>query len=148
MQEENAMEFFDRITQGTKKYETITLEHKSGAALSGVEVHPVDKGKLANTIERLPEAIFEAAEGAEDAEDAEDVLEEETGSGIDAVTEDTVAAFEDLAKQSLKHGELSPPQMKQVVNELSFEVLFRVGTKIIQLSVEQTGEVEDFHEQA
>lgn len=147
MESEEAQEFFDRVTSGTKHYKSIELEHKSGAALSDVELHPVDKAELGSVVERLPEAMFAAAEGAENPEEAEEKLEESDElSGLDAMNEDTISAFEDLCKMSLKHEDLAPPQMKQIVAELSIEVLFELGTEIIQMSVEDTGDVQGFRE--
>ena len=63
MQEENALDFYDRIVSGKDAYQTISLEHSSGAVLDGVEMHPVDKKTLAGVIERLPEELFESVEG-------------------------------------------------------------------------------------
>lgn len=147
MQEEEALQFYERLTSGTENYETITLEHDSGAALSGVEMHPVGKQKLAGVIERLPEDLFEAVEDAPDPDTAEEEFEEE-GGNLSAVTEDTVGAFEDLCEESLDHDDLTPTQMRHIISELNFETLFRLGTEIINISVESTGAVRDFQKQA
>lgn len=146
MQEERALDFYDRIVSGKDAYETISLEHDSGAMLENVQMHPVDKRTLAGVIERLPEELFESVEGAEDADQAEEQFEEEGGS-ISAVTEETVEAFEDLCIESLIHEELTATQTKHIVGELSFETLFALGTEIINMSVESTGAVRDFQRQ-
>jgi len=146
MQEEQALDFYQRVTEGTKQYQKISLEHNSGSTLADVEMHPVDKKTLAGIIERLPDEMFEAVEDAEDAEDAEEKLEEE-GSGLGAVNGDTVEAFEDLCKDSLTHDELTSPQMRRIVEDLNFEVLFELGTEIIDMSSEETGSVRGFQKQ-
>lgn len=146
MQEEDALAFYERITQGKDRYRTISLEHETGSVLEGVEMHPVDKRTLAGVIERLPEELFEAVEDAPDPEMAEEQFEE-GGGNIGAVTEETVEAFEDLAVESLKHNQLTNSQMRHIINELSFEVLFELGTEIINMSVESTGAVRDFQKQ-
>lgn len=146
MQEEEALEFYDRIVSGKDKYETVSLEHNSGATLTDVQMHPVDKRTLASVIERLPDELFDAVEDAEDAEAAEKELEEQ-GGDIAAVTENTVDAFEDLCEQSLLHQELTQTQMRHIIGELSFETLFALGTEIINMSVESTGAVRDFQKQ-
>ena len=146
MQETEALDFFERVTQGTENYKEISLEHSSGATLSGVEMHAIDKQTLAGVIERLPDQMFEAVEGVEDAEEAEAQLEEE-GGGLGAVTEGTVEAFEDLVAESLNHPELTSAQMKKMTTELNFETLFELGTEIINMSVEDTGAIRGFHEQ-
>lgn len=144
MQETEAIDFYERITEGTQKYEEITLEHKSGAALEGVKMHVVDKQTLASVISELPDEMFSAVEDAEDADEAEAQIEEQGGS-LNAVNEDTVSSFERLVSQSLSHPELTSTQMKHIVDELDFEILFDLGTEIINMSAEQTGTVRDFH---
>jgi hypothetical protein len=146
MQQEEALDFYERITEGTNRTKSITLEHNSGAALEDVSMSPVDKVKLASIIERLPEELFESVEGAEDAEEAEEEFED-AGNSMSAVTEDTVEAFEDLCKAALTHSGLTKPQMHQIVSELNFETLFELGTEIINMSVEETGSIKGFREQ-
>lgn len=146
MEESEALDFYQRITEGKKQYETIDLEHTSGALLKDVEMHPVDKRTLAGIIEQLPEEMFNAVEGADDPEEAEEQLEEEGGS-LNAVNEGTVSAFEEVCKKSLKHQNLTSPQLNDIVGELSFEALFELGTEIINLSSEKTGSVRGFQKQ-
>lgn len=146
MQEEEALDFYKRITEGKKNYETISLTHTSGSTLEGVRMRPVDKRTLAGVIEKLPDEMFAAVEDAEDPEAAEEQLEEEGGS-LNAVTGDTVEAFETLCKSSLDHPELTKPQMDNIVGELNFEVLFELGTEIINMSSEKTGAVRGFQKQ-
>lgn len=147
MQEEKALDFYERITGGKDNYETISLEHDSGATLSGVQMHPVDKKTLAGVIEQLPEELFEAVEDAPDPDEAEEEFEE-GGGNLAAVTESTVDAFEELCIESLTHDELTATQLRHIVSELNFETLFRLGTEIINMSVESTGAVRDFQKQA
>jgi len=146
MKEEDALDFYKRITEGTKGYETITIEHKSGSELTGVEMHPVDKKRLAGVISELPDDMFEAVDETDDPESAEEQLEESGGS-LNAVNENTIDAFESLCVDSLRHPELTSTQINTVVSELSFEVLFELGTEIINMSSEQTGSVQGFRKQ-
>lgn len=145
MQETEALDFYERVTEGTEQYKEITLEHESGAALPGVRMYAIDKRTLAGVIERLPSEMFEAVEGAENPEEAEEELEESGGS-LDAVTEETVGAFEDLCAESLDHEDYTSTQVRHIVDELDFETLFTLGTEIINMSVEDTGSIRDFHE--
>jgi hypothetical protein len=146
MQEEQALDFYDRIVSGKDGYNTISLEHSSGAVLEDVQMHPVSKRVLAGVIERLPEELFESVEGAENPEEAEEEFED-GGGNINAVTESTVEAFEDLCAESLSHEELTSTHMKEIIAELNFEVLFELGTEIINMSIEDTGGVKDFQKQ-
>ena len=146
MQEEEALDFYQRITEGKKRHQTISLTHSSGSTLEGVRMHPVDKKTLAGVIEKLPEEMFDAVEDAEDADDAEEQLEEQGGS-LGAVNADTVDAFEELCAEALDHPELTKPQMEHIVQELNFEVLFELGTEIINMSSEETGAIRGFQKQ-
>jgi len=146
MEENQALDFYDRITSGKERYETITLEHQSGAELENVRMYAISKQKLAGVIERLPSEMFEAVEGAEDGEEAEEDLEQ-AGGNLDAVTEDTVNAFEDLIAESIDHQELTRTQLRNIAEELDFETLFELGTEIINMSVEDTGDIRGFREQ-
>jgi len=146
MQEEDALDFYKRITSGTKSYETIEIEDKSGAVLSGVEMHAVDKKRLAGVISELPDEMFDAVDEAEDPEEAEAELEDSGGS-LNAVNENTIEAFEEICTDSLSHPELTSSQVAAIVSELSFEVLFELGTEIINMSSEQTGSVQGFRKQ-
>lgn len=144
MQETDAMDFYKRIVEGTKASKSIDLEHSEGYTLTDVQMSPIDKKTLAGVIERLPDEMFEAVEGADgDAEQAEENME----GDMSAVTEDTVDAFEDLLSDSLDHPDLTTSQVDQLVTALSFEVLFELGTEVIDMSVEQTGDIRAFHEQ-
>lgn len=146
MQENEALDFYQRVTEGKKRHQTITLEHKSGQILEDVKMHPVDKRNLAAVIEQLPEEMFNAVDDVDNPKEAEDQLEEQGGS-LDAVNEGTVDAFEKLCKDSLDHPQLTKPQMDHIIDELSFEVLFELGTEIINMSSEETGAVRAFQKQ-
>lgn len=147
MQQEEAIDFYKRVTQGTKQKKIITLEDQSGASLPNVEMHAVDKKTLASVIQKLPDAMFDAVDEADNAEEAEETIENSESLSMNAVTEDTVDAFENLCKESLQHPDLAPPQMKGIINNLNFEMLFSIGTEIIDMSAESDGAVQDFHVQ-
>jgi hypothetical protein len=146
MQEEEALDFYQRITEGKKHYQTISLTHSSGSTLEDVRMHPVDKKELANVIEKLPDEMFDAVDNTENAEEAEEELERQGGS-LGAVNGDTVEAFEELCKSSLNHSNLTKPQVHHIVSELNFETLFELGTEIINMSSEKTGAIRGFQKQ-
>lgn len=145
-QNNDAIEFYDRIVKGKDDDDTITLEHGSGQKLSGVKMNPVSKGDLAGVIQRLPQEMFTAVEESDDYDEAEEQLEEQ-GMSASAVTEQTVVAFEDLCAESLSHPDLTSTQMEHIVGELSFELLFSLGAEIIEKSFEKSGDIQDFHAQ-
>jgi len=145
-QENDAIAFYDRIVKGQDDKDTITLEHSSGDNLEGVIMKPVSKRVLASVIQRLPEEMFDAVEETDDYDEAEEELEEQ-GMSASAVTEATVAAFEDLCTESLSHPDLTNTQMGQIVEALGFEMLFSLGAEIIEISFEKSGDIKDFHAQ-
>lgn len=147
MPEDNdAVAFYDRIVQGQDDDDTITLEHSSGKKLEGVHMKPVSKRVLASVIQRLPNEMFNAVEETDDYDEAEEELENQ-GMSASAVTESTVAAFEDLCTESLSHPDLTNTQMAQIIEALGFEMLFSLGAEIIEKSFEQSGDIKDFHAQ-
>jgi len=146
MEEEEALEFYERITQGTKRFQTISLEHETGSVLNDVKMHPVNKRTLAGVIQQLPENMFAAVEDTETAEEAEEALQE-SGEGLNAVTEETVNAFENICEESLTHPKLTNTQMKHIIAQLNFETLFELGTEIINMSSDRTGDIRGFQKQ-
>jgi hypothetical protein len=160
MEAEDAHEFFKNVSQGTKKYKEVDLERKSGKQLKGVEMHPVSKIELAEVIEKLPNEMLEGGDAdttdeaedmLDDVESAEDLIDEEAvqedsgGSGLETITTGAIEGFEGLCKDSLEHEDLSPPEMSTVIDNFSFEVLFGLGTVIISLSIEEMGDIQNFH---
>lgn len=148
MQEEEALAFFDGIVNGQNKVhkKTSFKDSGTGLVLEDVEIHPVSKGALASTVSALPEELFAAVDSAETPEEAEK-LAEESGTNISAMSDKTVDAFEDLLKESLRHEHLTQHQMEKIVEELSFEKLFELGSQVIDISFEHSGRIKDFHEQ-
>lgn len=147
MRETQANEFFERLTEGTDYTKTIELEHSSGAKLDGFELNPVNKQELASVIERLPDELFDAIDEAEDPDEAEEILEEEgTDVSMNALSEDTVDAFEDIVRKSLSHPEFTSVQINDVVEALDFPILFELGGQVIDISFSSQGAIKDFHE--
>lgn len=139
------MDFYDKVVGGTKEHKVISLEGPDGDELTGVEMHAVDKRTLADVINRLPDELFEAVDEAENPEEAEQMAED--SNAMSGVSKETVISFEDLCEESLRHENLPTEMMNDIIAEYSFGVLFRLGTEIINMSAEDTGSVEDFHEQ-
>lgn len=151
MEQETAMEFYKKVVSGTDAYKTVTLTTDSGHELTGVEMHPVSKKTLAAALQRLPDELLETPDNM-DKEELEDLSDEELqemadGGGTDALTEEAVAAFEELCVQSLNHPELVERKMGRIVSELSFETLYELGSEIMEYSIEETGDVQSFHVQ-
>lgn len=147
MMEQDPIDFYKDVTKGIDKSKTITLNAENGRELPNVELHPVSKEVLASIINRLPDEMFDAVEEADSTDEAEEMIEEETDMSMNSINEDTVKAFKELCKESLQHPNLANAQMRDIVEGLNFEVLFGVGTEIIEVSSENDGAVTDFHVQ-
>jgi len=149
MQESTANEFYERIVEGTDYEKKITLKLDSGHTLEGVEIYPVNKQNLADVIQSLPSDMFDAVEEADSAEEAEKMLEEEDAdtASLDAMSSETVDAFEKICKDSLDHEDLTTSQMNRIVEELDFSLLFDIGGQVIDMSFSEGGAIKDFQEQ-
>lgn len=148
MNDNTAIDFYDRIVEGQDYSDTITLEHSSNAKLENVHVHPVDKETLGYVIQKLPEEMFDAVENADTPEEAESKLEEDKEMSLSAMSSETVEAFERLVKESLRHDELTTTQMNSIIDALDFGVLFELGGDIIDMSFSGTEAIQDFQKQA
>jgi hypothetical protein len=147
MNESTANDFYERIVQGTDYSKKITLTYGSGDELMGVEMHPVNKGILADVIQSLPEDMFDAVEKADSADEAEEMIEGEQGMSISSMSSETVEAFERLVSESLCHPELTQSQMSSIVEALDFSMLFELGGQIIDMSFSDGNAIKDFQEQ-
>lgn len=143
MQEIDAIEFYDRVVSDRDRTEEITLEHQSGAGLT-MDVIVVDRKELLDEISRLPEEMLETISEAEDEAEAKEEAEEK--GMMNGVNGDTILAFENICKKGLRHDELTSMNIDDMVEELSFEALFPLGSKVIEMGFENSGTIEDFHE--
>ena len=149
-QKEEAEEFYERVLGGSDYSKTITLEHNSGAELEDVQMTAVSKGEIGDAVGDMPDEMFEAAEDEDvSAEEAQELAEEQaSGGGASAINKEVVEGFEELCNKSLKHPSLSPSQMEQIVAELNFQTLFELGSEILSVSIEESGDVQGFREQS
>jgi hypothetical protein len=148
-QKEEAEEFYERVLGGSDYSKTITLEHNSGAELEDVQMTAVSKGDIGDAVSDMPDEMFEAAEDEDvSAEEAQELAEEQASGGAGAINKQVVQGFEELCNKSLEHPQLSPSQMEQIVGELNFETLFELGSEILSVSIEESGDVQGFREQS
>lgn len=141
-------EFYDRTIKGSGQYKEIELERQDGALLSGVELHVVSKEDLAEAISSMPEDLFQAVEDEEDLdpEEAEQMARE--AGGTTQVSPEMVEAFENLCVESLHHDALARTQMRDIVEDFGFEMLFELGSEVLTYSLENGGSVQSFHERS
>lgn len=146
MQHVDAMEFFDRVVDDEDEPdETVTLEHQSGAALD-VHLKGLDRKEILDQLKNLPDSMVDAMTEAEDPEEAEErAREQNLMADVDG---STVEAFETLCTKGITHPELTSHNIERMVDEFDFEVLFSLGAQVIELSFEDGGSIENFHEQS
>lgn len=139
----DATDFYKRVTSGESTHSERVLEHESGAQIT-VELHPVARQQLLDQISRLPDQMLETISEAEDEEEARQRAEE--SNMLSGINGNTVIAFETLCSESMKHDELTPYEIEDIVSELSFNVLFEIGAEVMELSFDNDGSIRDFHE--
>jgi hypothetical protein len=142
-------EFYDRTIKGTDQFKIIDLERQDGALLTDVELHVVSKEDLAEAISSMPEELFEAVDADEediDPEEAEEMAREAGGST--QVSPEMVEAFENLSVNSLHHDSYGTSQVRDIVDDFGFEMLFELGSEILTYSLENGGSVQTFHERS
>lgn len=142
MEEVEAMDFYNRVVGGETKYREVTLQ-ASDNATAEFKLTAVNRKDLLNELSRLPPEMMETIDDAEDADEAEEQVKE---SGmLQSLNGDTIEAFENIVAYSLEHDDLTSHHIQQLVQELDFEVLFSLGAEVIELSLENSGRVKDFH---
>lgn len=137
------MEFYQRVTDSDDRSAEYVLTHQSNAELT-VELTVVNRKILLDEIARLPDEMLNTLSEADDEEEAQELAEER--NMLSGVNGDTIMAFENICVESMEHGELTRHNFEDIVQELSFEVLFEIGSKVIELSFEEQGSIKDFRE--
>jgi len=143
MPEVDAMEFYQRVTDNESKSKQYTLEHETGAELT-VDITEVDRSYVLDQINRLPDEMLDTLSEAEDEDEAQELAEEQ--NMLSNVDGETVLAFENLCAEAMDHDELTRHNFEDMVAELSFEVLFEMGSAVIELSLGDQGSIKDFRE--
>ena len=144
----DAQEWYERTIKGSGASKDVQLGRKDGRELDGFEMHAVEKQDLAFAINAMPDELFEAVEDEENvsAEEAEEMAQEAQEGGAN-VNPEMVDAFEYLCQESLAHEKFSGVQMQKIIDQFGFEMLFEIGSEIMTYSLEEAGDVQDFHVQ-
>lgn len=135
------MEFYQEVTGSSKNSEDYVIGHESNAEME-VTLTEVDRKKVLDELTRLPDEMLETLSEAEDEEQAQELAEEE--GMISGVTGDTILAFENICTMGLENDKLTSDHFDDIVKELDFEVLFEMGSIIVDMSIGDTGSIKDF----
>jgi hypothetical protein len=141
MPEVDAMQFYEEVASDRKSRREYTLEARSGREVV-VDLVEVDRGDILDQISKLPEDMLDALEEAEDPEDAEEEAREQ--NMLSNVNGDVIDAFEAICAESITHEEWTSHNVEDIVGQLSMDVLFPLGAEIIDFSLNEQGEIEDF----
>lgn len=142
MEEVEAMDFYNRVVGSERETSEYTLTHESGASHT-FQVEAVNRKDLLNEISNLPNEMLETISEAEDEEEA---TEEADDMGLlTGLNGDTITTFENICVLGLSDEELFDDDIRGIVEQMDFDVLFELGAEIIDMSFEETGSVTDFH---
>lgn len=146
MNESDAVEFFDELVNGSQSgadTEQYILEADSGQELT-VQIEQLDRAYVIDKLNELPEEMLGQMEDVENPEqvDEEEVMQQADGMG--GIDGDAIRAFEELCAEGLEHPHLTTHEFQEIAHELSLEVLFEIGGRIIEMSLEQDGRVTGF----
>ena len=145
MDETEAVEFFDEMvndSQGTAREEYV-LESESGRELS-IHITQLDRAYVIDKLSELPDEMLQQMEDVDNPEDLNEEDAMEATSGMGGISGDAIRAFEELCAEGMDHPDLDSIQFKSIANELSLEVLFEIGSIIIELSLEEDGRITGF----
>jgi len=147
MNEGDAMEFFDEVVGGedgphAPSQETeYVLEAQNGRELT-VTLKPVDRKFAIDKLNDLPDELLELFSEVEDPEEAQRQAEE--AGALAGLSGSAIKAFEELCAESMSHPKLTTTHMEQVAKELDLEVLFEMGSQVVEMSLEDDGAISGF----
>ena len=152
MEQEDALDFYDEVVGGengagappsTKK--EYTLEAANGRELT-VDITPLDRKYVIDKLNDLPDELLELFSGADDPEEAQRKAEE--NNALAGLSGDAIGAFEELCAESMDHLELTEHHFVGLAEELDLEILFEIGSHIIEMSLEDDGSIKGFRERS
>lgn len=136
------MEFYQEVVGSEQKSESYVIEHSASNKELEVEITEVDRQFVLDELARLPDELLETFDEAEDEQEAQELAED--SNLLSGVNGDTILAFENLCAESLRSEKLTSDHFEDIVKELDFEVLFEMGSKVIDMSIGDTGSIKGF----
>lgn len=149
MNEGDALDFYEEVVGGEdgphtarKKRKTFVLEASNGRELQ-IDLVPVDRKFVIDQLSKLPEELLEMFS---EADDPEDIDEDQAANVLGGLNGDAIEAFENLCAEGMEHPELTQHHFESMVTQLDLEVLFEMGARVIELSLEDNGNITGFRE--
>ena len=150
MDEGDALDFYEDVCDGSEDHivesgEEYVLEADNGRELT-VDITALDRKVVIDKLNELPDELLELFDEADDPEEAQE--EASATDALSGLSGDAIGAFEDLCAKSMEHGELTTHHFESLAKELSLEVLFEIGSIVIENSLEDDGRISGFREQS
>jgi hypothetical protein len=149
MEEGDAIEFYDEVVgeqtgphtpDETKEF---VLEARNKRELT-VTLEPVDRKAIIDELNNLPDEMLDMFSEADDPEEAQE--EAEATDALGGLSGDAIHSFENICAAGMNHGKLTQHHFDDMVEELSLEVLFEMGSNVIEMSLEDDGNISGFRE--
>jgi len=147
MQEEDALQFYEDVVSGEANASSGSVQHVLEAANGReltVDLTELDRKYVIDQLNSLPDEMLEMFSEADDPEEAQRKAEEQ--NALTGLSGGAIESFENLCAESMDHAELTQHHFDDMVKQLSLEVLFEMGSKIIEISLEEDGRITGFRE--
>lgn len=151
MEDGDALDFYKDVCGGENgdhivdEGEEYVLEANNGRELT-VELTPLDRKFVIDKLNELPEELLELFDQADDPEEAQE--EADATDALSGLSGDAIDAFESLCSESMEHGKLTGHHFEGIAEQLSLEILFEMGSMIIEMSLEDDGKISGFRERS
>lgn len=119
------------------------LEARNGREMK-VDITPLDRKFVIDQLNRLPEELLELFSEVDDPEEAQE--QANAANALTGLSGEAIGAFETLCSESMDHPELTEHHFEGLASELSLEVLFEIGSYVIEMSLEDDGKIAGFRE--
>lgn len=149
MEEGDALGFYEEVVGGengpnaapdTEK--EFVLEAQNGRELTLTLVKS-DRKYIIDQLNKLPDEMMEMFA---EAEDPDEIDEERATDVLGGLSGDAIEAFEEICATGMEHPELTQHHFDDMVVQLDLEVLFEMGARIIEMSLEDSGRITGFRE--
>ena len=152
MDEGDALDFYKDVCGDpeqsdhiVEKGEPYVIEARNGRELE-LELTQLDRKVVIDKLNELPDELLELFDEADDAEEAQE--EASATDALAGLSGDAIGAFESLCADSMEHGTLTSHHFEGLAEELSLEILFEMGSIIIEMSLEDDGKISGFRERS
>jgi len=147
MDEGDALQFYEDVVGGENHVDerrefVLTAANNREQT---VYLTKLDRKYIIDQLNKLPDEMLEMFS---EAEDPEDIDEEEAASTMSSLTGDAIEAFEKSCVESMDHPDLTEHHFEGMVEELNLEVLFEMGSRVMELSLDEGGKITGFREQS